>query len=193
MNLTEPMSLSLAATPCAAPNVAPVVVSFESVYRQHFASVWRVLRRLGVPEAQLDDAAQDAFVVVHRRLPESDCGSAPRSWLYAIAVRVASEYRRRNRRRPTEALPDVLLDPGPSPAQQSELNEAVQLLHALLNELDEAKRTVFVLAELEQLTVPEIAEVLGVNHNTVYSRLRAARKRFEAALTRHRAAQGSAR
>ncbi|HMI93502.1 MAG TPA: sigma-70 family RNA polymerase sigma factor, partial [Polyangiales bacterium] len=105
------------------------------------------------------------------------------------AVRVASEYRRRAARRRTEALDDTIADRAPTPAQNSELQESVQLLHDILGELDEAKREVYVLSELEQLSVPEIAGVLGANLNTVYSRLRSARRQFDAALQRRRAAQ----
>lgn len=182
----ESMSFSLAVSRLAEPEALGPVLHFEDVYRQNFANVWRVLRRLGVADAQLDDAAQDVFVVVHRRLGEFDARGAPRSWLYAIAVRVASEHRRRTSRHSTEPLPDVP-DAAANPARQSELREAVRLLHALLSELDDDKRAVFVLSELEQLSVPEIADALGVNLNTAYSRLRTARKRFDAAHARQKA------
>jgi RNA polymerase sigma-70 factor, ECF subfamily len=158
---------------------------FESIYSDSFSAVWRTLRRLGVTPAQLDDAAQDVFVVVHRRLPEFD-GRSLRGWLYAIAVRVASDYRRSAILRRTLPLSDSLVDPALDPGRTNELRESVRLLHALLEELPEPKRTVFVLGELEELSVPEIAEALGENLNTVYSRLRAARTEFEAALHRHR-------
>ncbi len=180
------MSFSLAMPRQVPKATLDEAVAFESVYRQQFAGVWRVLRRMGVRPAQLDDATQDVFLVVHRRLREYEERGSPRSWLYAIALRVASDYRRRSTRRHTEPLHDVV-DPAPSPARQSERRESVRLLHELLSQLDEEKRTVFVLVELEQLSAPEIAEVLDVNLNTVYSRLRAARKLFESALKRHRA------
>jgi RNA polymerase sigma-70 factor (ECF subfamily) len=147
--------------------------------------MWRTLRRLGVLPAQLDDAAQDVFVIVHRRLPQFD-GRSLRGWLYAIAVRVASDYRRGAAQRRTLPLSETMVDPAPDPARASELADAVRLLHELLAELDEPKRTVFVLGELEELSAPEIAEALGENLNAVYSRLRAARARFDAALRRHR-------
>jgi len=169
--------------------VAPRPASVEVVYRQYFGATWRVLRRLGVSDAQLDDAAQDVFLVVHRRLAEFDASSPLRSWLFAIAVRVASDYRRRRSRRRTEPLDECIPDAGPSPMQLSEMQESVRLLHELLNELDEKKRTVFVLAELEQLSVPEITQVLGVNLNTVYSRLRSARQQFETALLLRRSSE----
>jgi RNA polymerase sigma-70 factor (ECF subfamily) len=162
--------------------------TLESVYREHFQGVWRLLRRLGVPIAVLDDAAQDVFLVVHRKLADFDPRAPLRSWVFAITVRVASEYRRRAARRRAECLDDGLPDRAPSPAELGELREEVQLLHQILGELDDDKRMVFVLSELEQLTVPEIAAVTGVNLNTVYSRLRAARKYFDAELNRRRAA-----
>lgn len=160
----------------------------ESVYRQHFKAVWRLLRRLGVPAGQLDDAAQDVFLVVQRKLPQLSPDAALQSWVFGITVRVASEHRRRSLWRRAEPIADGLIDLAPHPARQHEVQEAVRLLHALLAELDEKKREVFVLAELEQLTAPEIVEVLGVNLNTVYSRLRAAKRAFDAALGRRRAA-----
>jgi RNA polymerase sigma-70 factor (ECF subfamily) len=158
---------------------------FEDVYAAHFRGVWRTLRRLGVKDAQLDDAAQDVFVVVHKKLGAFD-GRSLRGWLYAIAVRVASDYRRGVAVRRSVALPETVTDPAPDPARVSELHDSVRLLHALLEELPGEQRTVFVLAELEELTVPEISEALGANPNTVYSQKRAARARFEAALKRHR-------
>jgi RNA polymerase sigma-70 factor, ECF subfamily len=163
-------------------------LTLESVYREHFASVWRLLRRLGVPEAQLDDAAQDVFLVVHRKLDDFDARAPLRSWIFAIAARVASEYRRRVVRARTEPLDDRIVDASASPARLTEMQESVRLLHAVLGELDENKRTVFVLSELEQLSAPEIASVLGENLNTVYSRLRSARKHFDRALSRRLAA-----
>jgi RNA polymerase sigma-70 factor (ECF subfamily) len=165
---------------------ARVVPSFQAVYTEFFRAMWRTLRRLGVPHAQLDDAVQDVFIVVHRRLPEFD-GRSLRGWLYAIAVRVASDHRRGAAQRRTVPLPETLVDPRPDPARASELEERVRLLHELLGELDEPKRTVFVLGELEELSVPEIAEALAENQNTVSSRLRAARARFDEAYRRHRA------
>jgi RNA polymerase sigma-70 factor (ECF subfamily) len=160
--------------------------SFEAVYADYFRAIWRTLRRLGVSPAQLDDAAQDVFIVVHRRLPEFD-GHSLRGWLYAIAVRVASDHRRGTGRRRALPLDASLVDPAPDPGRTSELHESVRLLHALLGELSEPKRAAFVLSELEELSVPEIAEALGENLNTVYSRVRAARAEFDTALRRERA------
>jgi RNA polymerase sigma-70 factor, ECF subfamily len=162
---------------------------FETVYEEHFAFVWRTVRRLGVPERSVDDAVQDVFVVVHRRLRSFEGRSSVRTWLYGIARRVAHDHRRRvGRKERGEALPDGLADPAaPSPDREVARLEAARLLYSILEGLDDEKREVFVLAELEQMTVPEIAEATGVNLNTVYSRLRAARQAFEAGVARVRA------
>jgi RNA polymerase sigma-70 factor (ECF subfamily) len=172
----------------AEPGPLPVetaeISEFSAIYARYFRAMWRALRRLGVEPAGLDDAVQDVFVVVHRRLAEFD-GRSLRGWLYAIAVRVASDHRRNASHRRTEPLAETLVDPAPGPSRTSELAASVRLLHALLAELDDKKRTVFVLGELEELGAPEIADALGENLNTVYSRLRAARAEFDAAYRRH--------
>jgi RNA polymerase sigma-70 factor (ECF subfamily) len=128
---------------------------------------------------------------VHRKLAGFDPRAPIRSWVFAIAVRVASDYRRRVLRGRTEPFDDSIAhasaDVSPSPARLCELQESVEQLHEILGELDEKKRTVFVLSELEQLSAPEIASVLGVNLNTVYSRLRSAKDSFETALFRRKA------
>jgi RNA polymerase sigma-70 factor, ECF subfamily len=168
---------------------ARVVPSFQAIYTEFFRAIWRTLRRLGVEHAQLDDAVQEVFIVVYRRLPEFD-GRSLRGWLYAIAVRVASDHRRGIAQRRTVPLPETLVDPRPDPAHASELEESVRLLHQLLAELDAPKRTVFVLGELEELSVPEIAAALAENQNTVASRLRIARELFDTAYRRHCARSG---
>ena len=142
----------------------------------------------------LDDGAQDVFIVVHRRLAEFEGRSSLKSWLFGIARRVAHDHRRRiGRKERTEELPETVADPGGStPAHDAERAEAVRTLHEILTALDDDKREVFVLAELEQMTVPEIAEAIGANVNTVYSRLRAARAAFEQAVQRRLARQRGA-
>lgn len=180
------MSLGLLAAERDAAPEAQVVLCFDVVYAEHFAFVWRSLARLGVDEAALDDAAQEVFVVVHRRLGGFEGRSAVKTWLFGIAMRVAKDYRRWVRRKGgAEPLPVALIDGGASPFETSERAEAVRLLHELLSQLDEKKRVVFVLSELEQMSAPEIAETLGANLNTVYSRIRVARQEFERVLARH--------
>ena len=167
----------LAASPAAAP-------SFEAVYREHFAFVWRNLRRLGVAEAGLRDAAQEVFLVVHRRLPEFEPRSPLRAWLYSILRRVASDARRSERRHaasgPGDA--DALASPAAGPEQGAVHGQKLRLLISLLTELDDDKREAWILSELEGMTAPEIAATLGCNMNTVYSRVRVARERLRASL-----------
>ena len=189
MSISERMTATLSISR-RAPLEAAASAQFETVYRQHFAGAWRVLRRLGVTEAQLEDAAQDVFLIVHKKLGGLPSDAPVRRWVLAIAVRVASEYRRRARRKPTEPLDETIVDGRPGPARASEFRESLRLLHGLLEELDEKKRAVFVLSELEQLSAPEISEVLGTNVNTVYARLRAAKQQFATGLARRRARAG---
>jgi RNA polymerase sigma-70 factor, ECF subfamily len=165
------------------------VPDFDQIYKEYFSFVWHCLRRSGVAEASLRDAAQDAFLVVHRRLPEFERRSPIRSWLYGIAVRVASGYRRTKQRR-EDRTQSVDLD-GFADVETSTQHQCVEqcqslaLVQQLLLELDEDKRQAFELAELHELSVVEIASVLGTNPSTVYARLRAARQQFERAVARH--------
>lgn len=181
---TDPTSSS-----SSAPRPRPTP-SFDDVYEHTFDFAWRSARRLGVAPSAVDDVVQDAFLVVHRRLAEFEGRSSIRTWVFGILVRVVADHRRTLRRKGgLAALPhdDLLPSAGRGPAHALEQRQASELLHALLDELDDEKRTVFVLSELEELSAPEIAEIVGVPTNTVYSRLRAAREAFERALARHRA------
>jgi RNA polymerase sigma-70 factor (ECF subfamily) len=165
--------------------------AFDAVYREHFRFVWRTVRRLGLQGPPVDDVLQEVFLVVHRRLGDFEGRSSPKTWLYGIVRRVVSDYRRTLRRRGALASSDVpdadvdaLACEEQGPEASAEQAEQVRLLHRLLAELDDDKREVFILAELEGLTMAEIAEALEVNANTIASRLRAARREFEAALGR---------
>jgi RNA polymerase sigma-70 factor (ECF subfamily) len=164
--------------------------TFEDVYAQTFPFAWRLLRRLGVPEASLDDASQDVFVIVHRRLAEFEGRSSLRTWVAGIALRVASDLRRATRRRGetvalSSELSEQLSDVRPGPLERATNAQAFALMQRLLEGLSEEQRDVFVLAELEQLTATEISVIVGAGVNTVYSRLRLARAAFEAALEQH--------
>lgn len=161
---------------------------FASLYHRHHAFVWRILRRMGVPAAALDDATQDVFVVVHRRRDDLHADASVRSWLFGIARRVASDVHRRQRRvqRKLEALPTPT-NAAPPLDDAVARSEAADFVRSFLGQLDEGHRMVFVLADVEGLTAPEIAEALGLKVNTVYSRLRNARRRFERAVTRRAA------
>jgi RNA polymerase sigma-70 factor (ECF subfamily) len=161
------------------PLPAPVdpVSSFKALYAENFRLVWRVLCRMGVQPGTLEDAAQEVFITAYRRLPEFEGRSSLRTWLIGIALRVASETRRRKQRGYDE-LSAELVDERPDPFRAAAAHESMEHLERLLEGLDEEKREVFVLAEIEQWTMPEISEALGVNLNTAYTRLRAARLAF---------------
>lgn len=174
-----------------APGVPP---DFGQVYDEHVRFVWRTLRRLGVPDDDCDDALQDVFLVVHRKLGEFRPEAPIQHWLFRLAASVARDHRRTRRRKDPrqhgltplgsdEDVPDLKQR---GPLEAAERTAAARLIRDLLQELDEAKREVFILADLEQLTAPEIAEALEVPLNTVYSRLRRARAEFEEALMRRR-------
>jgi RNA polymerase sigma-70 factor (ECF subfamily) len=170
------------------PNAAAELRDLAEVYEAHFDFVWRSLRRLGVPVSALDDAAHDVFLVVHRKLPEFEGRSALKTWLFSIALRVAQNTRRACAKSQSEELDDNLADSTAlGPDELTLRAESVQLGYRLLNQLDEGKRAVFILAELEQLPAAEIALALDIPMYTVYSRLRAARREFDAALLREQA------
>ena len=173
--------------------VEVVPTTLADIYRDHFPFVWRMVRRLGVSDAQVEDAVQDVFIVVHRRLPDFEARSSVRTWLAGIVRRVARDYRRTSARKPalgsaqSDLPPDDLSTSNASPEENVMNTEAARLLHALLDRLDDDKREVFILAELEQWSLAEIAEATGVKLNTASSRLRLAREEFEEAARRLRA------
>ena len=166
----------------------PVAVEgprFEQLYQEHVDFVWRSLARLGVPERALADVAQEVFIVVHRRLPTFERRCSVKTWVFAIAHRVVIDWARRARRKPITTLEHEVVDVSRSgPYEQTEKRQAVARLYRLLETLSPEKRAVFVLAELEQMTLAEIAEAVAANPHTVASRLKAARREFEQALRR---------
>jgi len=167
-----------------APSSAPEM-EFDEIYARHYDAAWRCLRALGVPSHAIDDATQDVFMVVHRRLPGFDHAAPVRSWILGIARNVAHKYRARQRReRPRLAL---VRDQPPPPDDLVARRDAAAVVERFLDGLEPEQREVFVLAQLEGATVPEIAQALGINLNTAYSRLRLARRRFERVVARHAA------
>ena len=155
---------------------------FEQIFQEEAPYVGRTLHYLGVHEPHLEDACQEVFVVVHRQLGQLQGGSV-RAWVRQICVHVASNYRRSRRRRREDAVaepPEVS-----TPASQQgevERRELQQQLMAALAALSEEQRTVFVLYEIEQLTMPEIAGAIGCALQTAYSRLYAARTKVQSAM-----------
>ena len=173
--------------------MGPPESGIGEIYAEHFNFVWRNLRRLGVSPSSMDDAVQDVFLVVHRRLPEFEARSQLKTWLFGIVLRVAREQRRSARRHSDRLAaaalnePDALPNDDTSPHDQTERREAAALLHEVLATMNDDRRSVFVLVELEQMTVPEVAAALSMKLNTAYTRLRDAREIFEAAVARYAA------
>lgn len=186
---THPSMLTATLSSAPAAAAAPALTVAE-VYDRHAVMVFRALRALGVPPANLDDAVQDVFIVVHRRLGEFEGRAALTTWLFAIARRVAADHRRRRPAgtQPLAAVAEVA-DGGVSPERAVAQAQAARAVLAILDTLDPDQREVFVLMELEQLAAPAVAEIVGVPLNTVYSRLRLARQRFEQGVARRAAAR----
>lgn len=158
--------------------------TFSATYERFYDAVRRTLGCLGVPPAALDDAVQEVFVVVHRRFGPRDEVAVPREWIYGVARRVAWRHHRSDSRAERRRhLADVPEDRG-SPERRLAEQEAVAFMNAFLDTLDDDQRTVFVLAEIEELTAKEVATIVGASPNTVASRLRLARGKLAAALAR---------
>lgn len=175
---------------------APLALATKDLERIA-ALAWRVLRRLGVGEHLVADAVQDTLVVVHRRLSEFRGQSKFETWVYGILLRVASDYRRKNRRAARVfASVELRIDQdieseSANPFEQLEQREAAYFIKSLLDQLPEPAREVFVLIELEELTLGAAARVLNVSESTAKSRLRSARKGFDTALKRELARRAS--
>ena len=169
------------------PHMPGDIPPFATVYDDHVKFVWRVLGRLGVAHADLEDVCQEVFIVVHRRLTEFEGRSSLRTWIYGIALRCASDYRRRNARRPVP--PVVAADVAVAGSQLDDLDarDARATLERLLELLDAEKREVFVLFELEELAMAEVVAIVGCPLQTGYSRLHAARAIVAAGASRMRA------
>jgi RNA polymerase sigma-70 factor (ECF subfamily) len=168
------------------------VPAFEQLYTEHVAFLFRAARGFGVTATAAEDVIQDVFLVVHRRLPEFDGTGSLRAWLLRILVNVVREHRRRFRRRGDhDELEDssVVVDPSLDPEERAALGEAAQLLSQILDAMSDEQREVFVLAEIEGVSVPEIAVAIQINVNTAYSRLRLARAEYESRVARIRAAR----
>src|SRR4029078_11312442 len=159
---------------------------FDGVYAEHFEFVWRCLRALGAAPSALDDAAQDVFLVVHRQIPTFRGESTLRTWLFGIVRNVASRHHRRTRRKspPLEPLDEELPSAGPNPFERAADAEASAFVASFVGSLPPKRRDVFILAVLEEISVPEVARILSIPLNTAYTRLRAARAELVRALSR---------
>jgi RNA polymerase sigma-70 factor (ECF subfamily) len=171
--------------------VGLIQAGFDAMYESMVDYVWNVVCRMGVPQADAEDVVQEVFVTVYRRLGEFEGRAQLKTWVFTITAHLVQHYFRTHARRPgdratakgteIQSLVDQRED---GPASAVERKERYDALDWVLAQLDEAKRLVFVLAEVEQLTLVEIGEIVGANPNTVATRLRAARQAFEKALAR---------
>lgn len=168
------------------------VPAFEELYEQHVSFVWRSARRLGVSDANLEDVVQDVFVTVHRKLDSFEGRSSLRTWLYGITLHVVRNRRRSRRRKPLELSEKAVLalDNAPTSERQlpdalAERHQAEATLHHILAQLPDALREILVMAELENMSGPDIAQVTGLKTATVYGRLRKARSKLNQAVKRH--------
>lgn len=165
----------------AHPAATAPLPDFPSVYTEHFSFACRSLRLLGVSPDALEDAAQDVFGVVSRRLGEHTGEGSLRTWLFAIIQRVAANHRRSQRRKqqPLEPLSPATRAEGPSPEAQAEAAQAASIVQRFCDGLDDGRRALFILALVEEVPAREIAPVLGIPLFTVYSRVRSLRQQLQ--------------
>jgi RNA polymerase sigma-70 factor (ECF subfamily) len=166
----------------------PAAERARALVAQHFDFIWRLLRRLGVPEGDVDDAAQQVFIVASRRLGDIAEG-CERTFLFGTALRTAATVRRnlRRRQRWVETSHRDAPSEESSPDEVVERRQALAVLDEVLRALSDEQRVVFVLCELEELTVAEAATVIGIAAGTAASRLRRAREEFGHCVRRLRA------
>jgi len=165
---------------------ATEAADFAQVYDTHFDFVWRSLRLLGVPPESIEDVVQDTFDVVSRQLAAFEGRSSLRTWLFAVAQRVAANHRRLVRRKLSrlEPLADSLPSPAPTPQAQAEAREAAAVVERFVAELDAERRALFVLVVLEGVPGREVAEALGITTNAVHCRVHSLRESLRRAFER---------
>lgn len=176
-----PSSVDDQATPCSR---APMTQQqFAMACEEHFNQVWRQMRAMGVADRFLDDATQEVFLIAHNKIDEFEGRAKLSTWFYAIAYRVGCNYRRKTLRDPIHEWndEDELLDSG-NPEQSLRDKQAAVFVQNFCDRLSEKLRDVFVLCLLEEQSAVDVAKLLGLPENTVYSRVRLAREAFRDAL-----------
>lgn len=170
--------------PASSPPPALASLDFRAVFDAHVSYVAATLSRLGADDRDRDDLVSEVFVRVHRSLASYDPARPMKPWLFAFAARVASEHRRLARHR-REVFAEVdVASPDLAPDQALEQRQSRALLDRALAELDDDKREVFVLHDLDDTPIPEVARALGIPEGTAYTRLRAARAELTATVRR---------
>lgn len=162
-------------------------MTFDEVYERHFDFVWKTLRRLGVPAADLQDVTQEVFVVVHRRLPSFEERAKVTTWLFQICFHAARDRSRRahvGRELSNQAALDALAAPAEGADELLERRDDLALFDTVLSGMSADHRAVFVMFELSDMTGEDIAETLDLPLGTVYSRIRLARESFRRGVSR---------
>jgi RNA polymerase sigma-70 factor (ECF subfamily) len=164
-------------------------MTFGDIYDAHAPFVVRNVRRLVGLGGPIDDLVQEVFLRVLQGLGDFEGRAAVRTWLYTILRNVVYEHFRANGKKgktrdsvDLEELPD---QQAKGPQAAAERTQSYEILYELLAKLDETRREVLVLADIEQMSAPEIAEALGIKVTTVHARLRTAREEFEALVRRY--------
>jgi RNA polymerase sigma-70 factor, ECF subfamily len=188
----RPIALALDAPESDCPSQTVRLPSFVELYKTYFNFVWSLVRYLGVGPGEVDDVVQEVFITTYGRMSTIQRPESLRSWMYSIIRRNVRSHHRNKRAAlittgsvPLE--PEMLRPDWDTPHRLAEQLDQAKLLWSLLEELDAPKREILVLAELQGMTAPEIAEAIDIPLNTVYSRLRVARQELEEALRRHNA------
>lgn len=168
-------------------------LAFSTIYRWYFREVYRSVRRFGVPERHADDVTQDVFLAVHRALPRFDWSRRFMPWLKTIAYRIARDHRKAGKNQEqlssTEGFDPMDTASEDREGHLADKRDALKVLDAILQTLDDDEREVLLLCEIDECRVIDVAQALGVPDSTVSTRLQRARKRFDAALVRRRAAE----
>lgn len=152
--------------------------TFESIYRAEFKPVWRVISRLGVPAASVEDVVHDVFLTAHRKWSEYDPTRPARAWLFGIAYRMAADHRALKRHQHEVADDEAAAEVAAPAVSTMEQRDALRVLELALTRMPVDARAVFIMHELEERAVPEIAELMGSPVPTAYTRLRSARQVF---------------
>ena len=187
IDLASEHSATESSTTGAAEPLAPALL--RHLVREHYDFIWRLLSRLGVAPAEVDDAAQQVFMVLVSRRGLSIKSGSERAFLYGVAIRVAKEFRRKALASSSHVQPDpeTLIDRDPDAEAIAERHRAREHLDRILAMMPDSLREAFILFELEDLSVPRIAELLSIPTGTAASRLRRAREIFQRAITELRA------
>jgi RNA polymerase sigma-70 factor (ECF subfamily) len=179
--------------PSERPRPRPTAVTLESLYREHFDFVYRLAARLGGPTIDAEDAAQEVFLIVGRKLDSYDGVSLPTTWLYGITLNVVRGLRRRARIRRLFERHEPTAEVAVESLDRAEVREAHRIAYQILDKIAPKKREAFILAEFEGLSCEEIGRVVGARTETVWSRLHYARQEFAKRLSARTGPRGEER